>query len=235
MRISVKTAIPLILGIALLVSLVAVSSGSGALAQSATSAATMSSGSSGTASAMTYPPCTPASSAMSTAMATQSTAMQATMMPTMMASQSATMSGSPGFLGISATTVDGCGILVAGLVTPGPAATAGLQVGDIIVAVNGQSVAAINTMNASAMGSGSATQAASGSSGVEMSIQPFATFIQSMQAGQTIMLTIQRNGQQMDISVTLGTIPSGLMTGTPGTGSSSGATMMPVASATVSQ
>src|SRR5579863_6697560 len=126
---------------------------------------------------------------------------------TMSATQSASVGG-PGFLGIAATSVDNCGILVGGLV-PGAAATAAnIQVGDVIVAVNGQSVASIMSGSAStSSGTGSSTGMATAAAttamttpnangAASMSIQPFATFIQSFQAGQTITLTIQRNGQQ---------------------------------------
>lgn len=263
MRFTPKVWLSGLFGIVVIISLIGFGSFSGAQPLSQTATGTPTTGTSGGASGssgasgsttMTYPLCTATGGASATQSAMSPGGVSAA--PTMMATttantsnSSATMSaaqsistGGPVFLGVAATAVDNCGILVGSVVPGSAAASANLQVGDVIVAVNGRAVTSIMNGSASSgtgTSGGMATAAATtamplpGANGTA-SIQPFATFIQNFQAGQTITLTIQRNGQQMDISVTLGTMPSGLSTG----GASGGPinnTLVPSASATVSQ
>ena len=89
----------------------------------------------------------------------------------------------PGFLGISAVQVDDCGVRVMEVTPDSGAAKAQLQVDDVIVALDGKAVSDIGQLR---------------------------LWVQSHQPGDTIKLTIQRNGSQMDVSVTLGAVPANL-------------------------
>src|SRR5579859_2020116 len=112
---------------------------------------------------------------------------QATMAATMSAAGTAsgaaanpTASGSgTAYLGITAAGIDNCGMSIIGLIPGGPALAAGLQVGDVIVAVGGQSVTSIYTnYNSAAAG-------ASGSIGATSTGNAGATIAATMNAGAT--------------------------------------------------
>jgi len=82
----------------------------------------------------------------------------------------------PGYLGIKARNVDTCGAMIDEVVGT-PAKLAKLQAGDVVVAVDGIKLDGLNT---------------------------FRAYVEAHKPGSTVVLTIQRNGTQMDISVTLG-------------------------------
>ncbi len=86
------------------------------------------------------------------------------------------------FLGITFSAADD-GALVRAVVAGSPAATAGLQVDDLILAVDGAAVAP----------------------------QDLAATIQALDAGADITLTIQRDGEELTLDVTLGSAPAAIM------------------------
>jgi len=158
------------------------------------------------------------------------------------------------YLGILAAAIDHCGIRVMQLIPDSPAVAAQLQVGDVIVAVDGRAVAELcvnnsgggnsgsnttgndgcgnsgssNTGNSGNGGSGQAGTAvatnvggagnnnAVGANDVDVNntalVAAFLREISSHRSGDTITLVIQRGGQQLDVRVTLGAIPPGLLT-----------------------
>jgi hypothetical protein len=167
----------------------------------------------------------------------------------------ATAVGSPaantgGYLGVEVTTVELCGIRVVRLLADSPAATAGVLAGDVIVAVDDVALA---TLFGDGTGSGisptvSATQDLGGTnvtpvagatlSGTATGSNPFLSqvFFQEIQRrtpGETVRLTVQRGGQQLTLTVTLGTIPPGLVTPIGGTDTAgAGGQATPVTTAT---
>ena len=86
------------------------------------------------------------------------------------------------FLGISFSAEDD-GALVRAVVAGSPAATAGLQVDDLILAVDDVAVAP----------------------------QDLAATIQALDAGAEITLTVQRDGEELTLDVTLGSAPAAIM------------------------
>ena len=84
-------------------------------------------------------------------------------------------------VGVGNVTSGGSGVVVLEVLPGGPAQAAGVQVGDIITAVNGQPVA-----NSSAL----------------------AVQLANLAPGSAATLSISRNGQSMTIKVTLGTLPA---------------------------
>ena len=86
------------------------------------------------------------------------------------------------FLGISFSVEDD-GALVRAVIEGSPAATAGLQVDDLILAVDG----------------------------VDVAPEALAATIQALEAGATITLTLQRDGAELTLDVTLGSAPAPLM------------------------
>jgi len=69
------------------------------------------------------------------------------------------------YLGILAAAIDNCGIRVMQLIPDSPAVTAQLQVGDVIVAVDGRAVAELCVNNSTGGNSGSNTTGGTGNSG----------------------------------------------------------------------
>jgi membrane-associated protease RseP (regulator of RpoE activity) len=144
---------------------------------SATTAATMATG-------ITYPPCPPAGNANATASATAtivtSAATAAGTTEAAAPTAAATANTNPGYLGVRAEQLDDCGVLIDEVVTDSPAAKSGIQAQDVVVALDGVATPAIALLRQG---------------------------IQVKQPGDTVVLTIQRSGQQMDIEVTLGVRP----------------------------
>jgi membrane-associated protease RseP (regulator of RpoE activity) len=176
----------------------------------ATAAATMavgtvSAGGAGTtmAATMSFPPCPPpAGAAAATMAATASGTMEAGMAATM----AATMPANPGFIGIRVEAVDNCGVRVIEVLAGSPAVTAQIQVGDVVVAVNGKAVTGLDSMR-SAVG--------------------------FLPAGEQVQLTIQRAGQEMMVSVTLAPRPAEIPATAPASaGGGAAATMAATTAAT---
>jgi 2-alkenal reductase len=100
------------------------------------------------------------------------------------------------YLGISGTSVDEVvaeeenlpdnqlGVYVAQAVDGGPAATGGIQTGDIVQAIDGQPVTAFEDL--------------------------ISYLFQSTQPGQTVTLTVLRNGELMEVDVTLEARPAAM-------------------------
>jgi len=97
------------------------------------------------------------------------------------ATAAATANPNPGFLGVRAEQVDSCGVRIVEVVANSPAAQAQLQADDVIVALD--------------------TVASPDISGLRLGIEAHVP-------GDTITLTIQRSGAQMDVKVTLGVKPA---------------------------
>ncbi|NLF29770.1 MAG: PDZ domain-containing protein [Planctomycetes bacterium] len=87
-----------------------------------------------------------------------------------------------GYLGISFEPADE-GVRVVAMLDDAPAAQAGMQVGDVIVALNGEPIA---------------------------DSQDFRYAIGQMAPGTEVTLTVQRDGQRQDLAVTLGQQPENL-------------------------
>jgi membrane-associated protease RseP (regulator of RpoE activity) len=145
-----------------------------------------------------------------------------------------------GYLGIEITIVETCGVRVNRLLANSPASAAGIQVGDVIVAVDNQSIVDLFGGMSGNMSGGMATMSAttnamSGSNNTTTTPanatnntgnpflgQVFFQSIQQRQTGDMVTLTIQRGGQQLNVSVTLGAIPPGLVTPIGGTAAVTG-------------
>jgi S1-C subfamily serine protease len=86
------------------------------------------------------------------------------------------------YLGLQLGDLTGAtGVVVLGVARSGPSATAGVQVGDIIVSINGKPT---------------------------QSTPAVAQRLADLSPGDTATLTIKRNGQVMSVKVTLGELPS---------------------------
>lgn len=105
------------------------------------------------------------------------------------------------YLGVRAVGVDNTGARVTALLSNSPAAAAGVQVGDVITAVNGQSLASlvpaatvVPTLNPN-------------------EVAPIVTALLQVVArhhpGDVIQLTLQRNNQTITVNVKLGALPAG--------------------------
>ncbi len=181
---------------------------------------------------VTYPAC-PSTSTLGMATMSATTSAGTTMttpVATMDLGGNATAMSPGGYLGVEISIVELCGVRINRLLQDSPAQAAGLQAGDVIVAVDDQSIAALfgsSSMSAGGMATMSATNSGSGANatvmpGATMNAtitadnpflgQVFFQWIQMRSTGETLRLTIQRGGQQMVIPVTLGTIPAGLVT-----------------------
>jgi membrane-associated protease RseP (regulator of RpoE activity) len=159
------------------------------------------------AATMSFPPCPPpAGAAAATMAATTSGTMEAGMAATMAATMPATMPANPGFIGIRVEAVDNCGVRVIEVLVGSPAVTAQIQVGDVVVAVNGKAVTGLDSMR-NAVG--------------------------FLPAGDQVQLTIQRAGQEMTVSVTLAPRPAEIPATAPASaGGGAAATMAATMAAT---
>jgi len=110
------------------------------------------------------------------------------------ATQPAALNPNRGYVGLEVDAVDDCGVQVVSVIAGGPADKAGLQAGDVIVAMDGTSISNLVTLE------GLETPSASYSSSV---IETFFGQIESRGAESSVILSVQRSGQQTDISVIL--------------------------------
>ncbi len=207
------------------------------MSMTAASTAMMSGTMAATMSSMTGAACPASVSGVTVATASATTG-SAVMSATMDATSSAGASG-PGYIGIRVAAIDDCGVRVAGVIAGSPAVTGGLQVGDVIIAVNGTALSTVFGGSTGTMMSGSATMAATSSLGSaataaftgnttatnSANTTAFFNYFQTTYtSGQTVSLTVQRAGQQLNIPITLGTIPAGLVTPVGGTAATTAAT-----------
>ncbi len=163
------------------------------MSMSSTMASTMAAGSS-----TQFAPCPNA--------ATMAATMSGTMMSTMSATMAASMAATTvpkAYLGVSAEQVQQCGARVLEVKAGTPAEKAGLQVNDVIVAVDGKAISGLDELR---------------------------TAIQGKNPGDTVRLTYLRGSQQSDVTVTLAAIPADTTatmaaTMSSGSGSGSSATM----------
>ena len=131
------------------------------------------------ATTVQYPACPGTATAVATTAATVSAA--ATTAPTGTVPPTATANPSAAYLGIAAQQVQSCGAQVLD-VRPGTGAEAAkLQIGDVVVAVDGQAIT---------------------------SLDQFRLIVQGHKAGDKITITYQRAGAQADAVVTLGAVPA---------------------------
>src|SRR5262245_55468382 len=187
-----------------------------------------------TSGAAVFPPCTQSAATPTS-----------TVKPSLTATPSATFTATPSgatilpvgapFLGIQFTNVADCGVVILNVLKPSPAATAGLQAGDVIVAVDCIALASTSdsTLIQSLPGQAgkantSATPGAGGKSATGLtdcsSVSPtqstpvatitgsavvvphrvslvFLTMIETRHPGDVVLLTLQRNGQELNIQV----------------------------------
>ncbi len=172
---------PLAQGTASVEATTAAGGGAGAAATTSAGAGT----SATAAGTMSYPPCPPATMEGTVAAATAAASMAATTGAEVNATAAATVAATaaahaPGYLGVRAEQVADCGVRVVEVVAGQAAATAGIQEGDVIVAMNGTATTSITQLRLA---------------------------IEAAAPGDKVTLTVQRNGQQMDIQVTLGERP----------------------------
>ena len=137
-----------------------------------------------TAATVTYPACpsaaTAAATTAATAAATAPVSAAGTAAPTNTLPPTATANPNAAYLGIAAQQVQSCGAQVLD-VRPGTGAEAAkLQVGDIVVAVDGTAIS---------------------------SLDQFRLIVQGHKPGDKITITYQRGGVQAAAVVTLGTVP----------------------------
>jgi predicted metalloprotease with PDZ domain len=109
-----------------------------------------------------------------------------------------------GFLGITALQVQKCGARIEAIKQGSPAEDARLQVGDVVVAINGKVITGLADLRNAVVNS---------------------------KKGDKLVLTIQRRQTQVDITVTLGEIPRGTTATLPAT-QSARATAVATAAAT---
>ncbi|MHB8626845.1 MAG: S1C family serine protease [Aggregatilineales bacterium] len=129
-----------------------------------------------TTSATQYPACpNPNATAVATSAATAVATTAAT------AAATAPANPNPGYLGIAAQQVQNCGAQILDVRPDSAAATAKLQIGDVVVAVNGQAIT---------------------------SLDQFRMIVQNHKPGDTITITYQRSGKQSDTTATLGAVPA---------------------------
>jgi len=122
---------------------------------------------------------TTAAGATSAATPAATSAAVATSAATMAATGAA--SATAGYLGINAQQVANCGVGVVEVVAGGPAAQAGVQVNDVIVALNNQPTTSVESLR---------------------------VMVEGMTAGTSVTLVVYRGTQQMSIPVTLGLRPA---------------------------
>ncbi len=129
------------------------------------------------------------------------TATTPTPSPSLVPSQTGTAAvGAAAYLGIRAAAVDNTGIRVVALLPNSPAGAAQVQVGDIITAVNGQTIASLLPA--------SAATATLNPNEVSPIVTAFFQLIAQHRPGETIQLTIQRGSQTLTFPVKLGALPA---------------------------
>jgi C-terminal processing protease CtpA/Prc len=107
------------------------------------------------------------------------------------------VSASAGYLGIAAEQVESCGARILAVTPASGADKAKLQVGDVIVAVNGKAISGLDALR---------------------------NLVQSSKPGDVLQMTYFRDGkQQPDVSVTLGAIPADLTATQAATGAATAA------------
>jgi hypothetical protein len=112
-----------------------------------------------------------------------------------------TTGGPRAYLGIRGSAVADCGVLILELFGGSPAASAGLQVGDIIVAVDGMALTSLPTdSTGGTAGGGQATAAAGNTTGGSQATAAAGGTDGSL--GGT---------QEINITVTLGSLPAGIV------------------------
>jgi predicted metalloprotease with PDZ domain len=129
---------------------------------------------------MVYPPCSPdatlevpTEAAAATLAATEAASPEVT--------AEATANPNPGFLGVRAEQLANCGVIVRDVLDGSPASQAGVQIDDVIVALDDVATPSILGLRHE---------------------------VEIRQAGDTIKLTIQRKGEQIEVSVVLGVRPT---------------------------
>ncbi len=125
------------------------------------------------AAATKYPPC-PGPATLGTEEATAAATANAT-------AEATAAVFTPGYLGIAGETVDSCGTRVLELEQGGPADKAGLQVGDVIVAVNDKPYGSLDALR---------------------------TLIESTAPDTQVNVVVKRAADELTISVVLGTRPA---------------------------
>jgi quercetin dioxygenase-like cupin family protein len=131
------------------------------------------------------------------------TEMTATPTPSPAATQTGTVAATvtgTAFLGVRAVAADNTGVRVTGLLPNSPAGAAGVQVNDIIIAVNGQAVASLLPP--------AALTATPDPNATQPIVTAFFQLIAQHKPGDTLQLAIQRGDQTLTINVTLGVLPS---------------------------
>jgi len=146
----------------------------------------------------------------------------------------ATMQPGTGYLGIRTEAVENCGVRVIEILLGTSGGTNQLQAGDVIVAIDGQALAGTTIVSLGTPGAGSnmtplattgtgaGATATTGAGGMTIGnaalTEAFYKLLQSRNSGDQLVLTVQRNGQQLDIRVTLTAVPPGMVTPAPATG-----------------
>lgn len=130
-------------------------------------------------SATLYPPCPPPVGVEYTPEATMAATDAATASATTEATPAAT-EFVPGYLGVGGESVGNCGTLVVTLSPGAPAELAGIQVGDVIVAVDGMAYRSLETLRA---------------------------YIISLAAGDRVEVVLKRGDEELTFTITLGQRP----------------------------
>jgi predicted metalloprotease with PDZ domain len=144
------------------------------------------------------PPCpditiaTQAATAIATAAATESAPATVTPTSTPTLEPTPTQNPNAAYLGIAATQVQKCGARIEAIKSGSPAEDAKIQVGDVVVAINGKPITGLADLR---------------------------NAVVTSKKGDKLTLTIQRRVTQVDIVVTLGEIPLGTTATLPATAS----------------
>ncbi len=135
---------------------------------------------------------TPEATAPATATAAVTEKSPSTVTPTVTPTLEPTPTQNPaaGYLGIAALQVQNCGARIEAIKGGSPAEEARLQVGDVVVAINGKPITGLKDLRNAVLTS---------------------------KKGDKLILTVQRRATQTDITVTLGEIPVGTTATLPAT------------------
>jgi len=140
-----------------------------------------------------------------------------------------------GYLGIRTEAVENCGVRIIEILLGTAGGTDQLQAGDVIVAIDGQALAGMAMVGMGTLGANNMTPLATTGTGVGATAaattgpggmttgnaaltEAFYKLLQSRHSGDQVMLTVQRNGQQLDVRATLTAVPPGMVTPAPATG-----------------